>query len=260
MPVNQRLPLVNGDDGQWGEVLNQYIEKEHYNTGVDDPSNGGHKTITVRPGTTAAGTAPIKLASGPVMTVPEAGAIEFNTDKLYFTQTTGSARLTLAAYNDTSGATGDVYYRDASANFIRLPIGTATNVLSVSGGVPAWQARTAHTPTAVWGDSVNSGSVSAGTVSFVRVPYSGTITSWHLLADVATSCVIDVWKAAGSVPTVANTITASSKPTLTSATTATSSTLTGWTTTVTAGDVLGFNLQTLSSGTPKSITLVLNVA
>lgn len=92
MPIDQRLPLVNGDDGQWGDVLNQYIEKEHYNTGVDNPNNGGHQKITVRPGTTSAGTAPITLTSGPLMTAPEAGAIEFLTDKLYFTQTTSATR------------------------------------------------------------------------------------------------------------------------------------------------------------------------
>jgi hypothetical protein len=74
------------------------------------------------------------------MTTPEAGAIEFLTDKLYFTQTTSTTRLTVAAYNDTSGATGDMYYRDSSGNFVRLAIGSSTNVLTVSGGVPTWAA------------------------------------------------------------------------------------------------------------------------
>ena len=88
MPTPQRLPIVNSDDGIWGDILRQYLMKEHYNDDTDNAVNGGHKTITVRAGTTCAGTAPIKLTSGSLMTTPEAGAIEFLTDALYFTQTT----------------------------------------------------------------------------------------------------------------------------------------------------------------------------
>ncbi len=118
MPIDQRLPTVNGDDGAWGDILNQFLEKEHYNTGVDNAANGGHKTITVRAGTTAAGTAPLKFTSGSLMTTPEAGAIEFNSDKLYFTQTTGPTRkalttgdtnITVSTSAPSSPATGDLW-------------------------------------------------------------------------------------------------------------------------------------------------------
>jgi len=260
--AEQRLPIVNGDDGTWGDILNQYITKEHYQNPTltaDDPDNGGHETITVRAGTTAAGTSPLKFTSGPLMTATEVGAVEFLTDRLYFTQTTTAIRKTIAAYDDTSGATGDLHYRDSGANFTRLAVGTARQVLTVSSGLPSWQTAVLHTPTAVWGDNMQSSSVVAGTVSYVRVPYAGEIISWYLVANVAITATIDVWKAAGSLPTVANTITASAKPGLSTATTATSSTLTGWTTTVAAGDVFGFKLDTLTSGAPTSITLVLNI-
>jgi hypothetical protein len=80
--TEQRLPIINGDDGAWGSILNQFLMKEHYNTGIDTPANGGHATITVRAGSASAGTSPIKLTSGPVLTTPETGAIEFSTDKL----------------------------------------------------------------------------------------------------------------------------------------------------------------------------------
>jgi len=138
--VQQRLPIVNSDDGAWGDILNQFLAKEHYNTGVDNAANGGHQAITIRPGTTAAGTAPIKFSSGSLMTTPEAGAFEFLTDRFYVTQTTSTIRKVVAAYDDTSGATGDVYYRDSSGNFVRLPIGSTNYVLTVSGGVPTWAA------------------------------------------------------------------------------------------------------------------------
>lgn len=138
--AQQRLPIVNGDDGDWGNLLNQYLEKEHYNTGVDNVLNGGHKTITIRAGTAAANTAPLKFTSGTLLTAAEAGAIEFNSDRLYFTQTTGTTRKTIASYDDTSGATGDVYYRDGSGNFVRLAATTDTYVLTLSSGLPVWAA------------------------------------------------------------------------------------------------------------------------
>lgn len=43
-------------------------------------------------GTATASTAPLKFTSGPLLTAPEAGTIEFLTDGLYFTTTTGTTR------------------------------------------------------------------------------------------------------------------------------------------------------------------------
>jgi hypothetical protein len=137
MPPN-RLPIVDSDDGVWGDILRQYLMKEHVNDDTDNPLNGGHRRITVQAGTTGAGTAPIKLTSGALMTSPEAGAIEFLTDTLYFTQSTGTTRKKIATYNDASGATGDIYYRDSSGYFTRLGIGSTGNILRVSGGLPNW--------------------------------------------------------------------------------------------------------------------------
>jgi hypothetical protein len=106
--TEQRLPAIDGDDGSWGSILNQFLSKEHYNTGLDNTGNGGHATITLRAGTTSAGTSPIKLNSGPVLTTPETGALEFTTDKLYFTQTTGTTRRVISTYDDSGGATGTI--------------------------------------------------------------------------------------------------------------------------------------------------------
>lgn len=57
-----------------------------------------------------------------------------------------SANLTKFKITDTawtinlgSDATGDLYYRDSSGNFVRLPIGTSGQTLKVSaGGIPEW--------------------------------------------------------------------------------------------------------------------------
>lgn len=135
----QRLPIVNSDDGVWGDIIRQYLMKEHYNDDTDNPvNNGGHQKITVRAGTATAGTAPLKFTSGTLLSASEAGAVEFNSDSLYFTITTGTVRKKVAIYDDASGATGDLYYRDSSGNFVRLPAGATGKTLRVSGGLPAW--------------------------------------------------------------------------------------------------------------------------
>ena len=256
----QRLPFVDGDDGVWGDIIRKYLEKEHFNDDTDNPANGGHKTVTIRAGTSAAGTAPLKFTSGTLMTTPEAGAIEFESDTYYGTVTTGAIRKKFALYDDTAGATGDIYYRNSSGIFSRLAIGNANDILTVNSGTPTWTAPTKpiYTPTATWGDSISPASVQAATMSYVRVPYSGTITEWHIIATASCDCTIDVWKAAGALPTNANSITASAKPSLASTTTSSSSTLTGWTTAVSAGDVLGFELENFSNA-PTAITIVLKV-
>ena len=139
--AEQRLPRVNSDDGIWGDNLNLFLGKEHYNDDTNNVVNGGHKAVTLQPGTSVAGTAPLKFTSGALLGTPVAGAVEFLTDKLYITQTTGTTRKTIAAYDDASGAAGDIYYRDSSGNFIRWPIGSPTQVLTVSGGnLPIWAA------------------------------------------------------------------------------------------------------------------------
>jgi hypothetical protein len=171
-----RLPRVNQDDGIWGDILVQFLEKEHYNDDTDNAAeNGGHQKITVRAGTTSAGTAPIKLTSGSLMTAAEAGAIEFLTDDLYFTISTGTSRRKVALYDDTSGATGDLYYRNSSGYFTRYGIGSTGQVLNVTGGVPTWSANNSGytTTTKVTGQS----------------PYSVTTSDAVIFADAASGNV-----------------------------------------------------------------------
>ncbi len=182
MPIPQRLPAVDGDDGEWGDILNQFLEKEHYNTGADNAANGGHKTITVRAGTATAGTAPIKLTSGTVLGTPEAGAIEFNSNRLYFTQTTGPTRKVLAAFDDSSGAEGDLYYRDSSGHFVRLGIGSQGQSLLSLGGTPNWgtpklaiATKTSNYP-AVVGDLVILANATSGNVT-ITIPDATLVSS-----------------------------------------------------------------------------------
>ncbi len=136
----QRLPIVNSDDGSWGDILNNFLGKEHFDqTGVDSSSNGMHKTVTIVAGTTSALTAPLKFNSGSLMTAAESGAVEFLTDKLYYTTTTPT-RMTVAAYPTSGGATGDIYYRSSTGSLTVVPVGTNTHVLTLTSGIPGWAA------------------------------------------------------------------------------------------------------------------------
>jgi len=169
--VQQRLPIVNSDDGTWGDILRQYLMKEHFNDDADNPVNGGHQKVTIRAGTATAGTAPLKFTSGTLLSTPEAGATEFNTDSLYFTITTGTVRKKVAIYDDSSGATGDTYYRDSSGNFVRLGIGATGKTLRVSGGIPSWGDATFATSTKSSGYTIST----TDTVIFANAA-SGAVT------------------------------------------------------------------------------------
>jgi hypothetical protein len=174
MATPQRLPIVNSDDGTWGDIIRQYLMLQHYDDGTDNPGvNGMHQKVTIRPGTATAGTAPLKFTSGTLLSSAEAGAVEFNTDSLYFTITTGTVRKKVAIYDDSSGATGDLYYRDSSGNFVRLGIGSSGNVLKVASGVPTWSSSTDTFSTATKTSSYTIGS--SDTVIFADAT-SGNVT------------------------------------------------------------------------------------
>lgn len=79
--------------------------------------------------------------------------------------------------------------------------------------------------------------------------FACTINTVTLLADQSGSIVIDIWKDtyANFPPTVADTIAASAKPTISTAVKSQDATLTGWTTALAAGDVLRFNVDSITS-------------
>lgn len=93
----------------------------------------------------------------------------------------------------------------------------------------------------------------------LRIPFAGTINSVTLIADQTGSIVIDIWKdsLANFPPTVSDSICGGAKPTLSSARTSENTTLTGWTTSISAGDVLFFNVDSVSLLT--AVTIILKV-
>ena len=107
------------------------------------------------------------------------------------------------------------------------------------------------------GDGVNA--ITVGLQYYAQIDFACTIVAAKLLGKESGSVVVDIWKRAYAdfPPTDAQSITASAPPTLTTAQKVEDTTLTGWTKTIAAGDVLGFNVDSVTTIT--QVTLVLKV-
>jgi len=100
--------------------------------------------------------------------------------------------------------------------------------------------------------------ITTGTKGDLEVA-AGTIAEVRLLADQTGSIVIDIWNDtyANYPPTVADTITASAKPTISAGIKDEDTTLTGWTTTLADGDILRFNVDSVTD--IERVTIVIKV-
>lgn len=93
----------------------------------------------------------------------------------------------------------------------------------------------------------------------ILIPDWLTIFGWVLLSSASCSATVDVWKVtldqylAGTIPSVANSITGTEIPTLTGSAAAGSTTLAGWTKRINQNDVLAFSID----GNASSCTLIL---
>lgn len=99
--------------------------------------------------------------------------------------------------------------------------------------------------------------ITTGIKGDLEVPFGCTIVRATLLADQTGSIVVDIWKDAYAnfPPTGTDSITASAKPTLSSAAKSQDSTLTGWTTLINAGDILRFNVDSVTTITRVTLSL-----
>ena len=104
-----------------------------------------------------------------------------------------------------------------------------------------------------------SAAITTGAKMWMVVPFDCEITQATLLADQSGSIVIDIWKDtyANHPPTDADSITASAPPTLSTAIKSQDSTLTGWTKTLSKGDIIRFNVDSITTCT--RVLLVLDI-
>jgi hypothetical protein len=90
-------------------------------------------------------------------------------------------------------------------------------------------------------------------------PFACTILEVSMLADQSGSIVVDIWKDsyANFPPTDADSITASAPPTISTAVKSQDATLTGWTTAISAGDILRYNVDSVTD--LQRVTIALKV-
>ena len=99
--------------------------------------------------------------------------------------------------------------------------------------------------------------ITTGQKGHLEIPFACTIQRVTMLADISGSIVVDIWKDiyANFPPADADSITASAPPTIATAQKAQDSTLTGWTKSIAAGDILAFNVDSITTITRVTISL-----
>lgn len=106
----------------------------------------------------------------------------------------------------------------------------------------------AELQTGVWGD-----------VPVHIDTFDGYFMRWRLVSIDTGDLQVDIWKAdyASFPPTVGDSITGSDTPTISGSDKGESTALTGWTTLVENGDVLRFNIDSVSGITKATLTLTI---
>jgi hypothetical protein len=99
--------------------------------------------------------------------------------------------------------------------------------------------------------------ITTGEKGHLRIPFACTINRVTMLADQSGSIVVDIWKKAYATfpPADGDSITAAAPPTITTAQKSQDSTLTDWTTAITAGDILAFNVDSITAIQRVTISL-----
>jgi len=98
--------------------------------------------------------------------------------------------------------------------------------------------------------------IATGAVNkFPPVDYACTINRVDVTGNPSGSITVDIWKAAGAIPTSMNKISASAPATLSSSQINLNGSLTGWTTSVSIGDVFGASVATSTTVTSATIVM-----
>ncbi len=99
--------------------------------------------------------------------------------------------------------------------------------------------------------------ITTGVKGFIEITFDMVITGWTVLGDQSGSIVVDVWKDifANFPPVVGDSIAGSEKPTLSTADSNQDLDLTTWSPSVIAGDIIGFNVDSIT--TVERVTVVL---
>jgi len=98
--------------------------------------------------------------------------------------------------------------------------------------------------------------ITTGTKGYIEVPFACTINQWTLLADTSGSITIDVYSDSyASYGTNTSMVGGGTKPTISAATKGQSAPVSWTTTSIAAGNIIGFNVATISTCTRVTIAL-----
>ena len=157
--------------------------------------------------------------------------------------------VALGAHQTLIGASS----ADPSAKTVPDCTDSAGNHLNFTQSTDAWSCGTsAPAQLHVINFGVDGGGavIPTGDIGFYpTVAFACTITRIDIAADQSGSVTVDVWKAAGAIPTSSNKISASAPLTLSSAQIAQNGSRSGWSTSVSSGDVFGFSVATATTVT-----------
>lgn len=174
-----------------------------------------------------------------------AGAIPTASDKISATAPMALAASQFNSSIDLTGWTTSV----SSGDVLAFYIASVSSVTSVRGQLFCDTASTASHVINISLDGGGSAITTGATNVYIPVNYACTITGGAITSDQSGSIAIDVWKAAGAIPTSGDKISASAPLSLSSAQYNGSPSLTGWTTSVSIGDVISFSVASASTVT-----------
>jgi hypothetical protein len=147
---------------------------------------------------------------------------------------------------------------DTGQLFLRVNDGSSTQWVAATLGTPASLTRSAIVAI-VDGGGV---AITTGMKGYLEVPFNCTLNQADMVADRSGSIVVNVWKctyaqfdAGATHPVVGDKITSSTPPTITTNVKSSDSTLASWITALTTGDILAFNVDSVTSIQRAVLTL-----
>ncbi len=99
--------------------------------------------------------------------------------------------------------------------------------------------------------------ITTGVKGYLRVPFPCIVDRVTLTADQNGSIQVDIWKStyAGFPPTDANSIAGGNEPKITAGSKSEDATLTGWSKSLDEGDILAFNVDSVTTITKLTVNL-----
>ena len=124
-------------------------------------------------------------ASGNIQLIPS-GIVHLNAPVGINTATVGSNKLRVSGsvrFDLGSDAVGDIFYRNASGNFTRLPVASNGDVLTLASGIPGWAPPgSASLPAGSMGDMLVHNGTSYVSLSPIVETQSGIVGTGITLA------------------------------------------------------------------------------